>query len=57
MVAVYAPIDRHSGTDPDQGNGVQQQTTRSSDFGTLAFVIALFGLLLALTLVLGAPLA
>jgi hypothetical protein len=36
---------------------VQQPTTRSSDLGTLAFVIALFGLLLALTLVLGTPLA
>jgi hypothetical protein len=38
------------------GDGVQhQRTSRSSDFETLAFVMALFGLLLALTVILGAP--
>jgi hypothetical protein len=36
---------------------MQQPTTRSNDLGTLAFVIALFGILLALTLMLGAPVA
>jgi hypothetical protein len=34
----------------------QQRTSRSRDFETLAFVMALFGLLLALTVLLGAPL-
>jgi hypothetical protein len=35
--------------------GVQQRYTRSSDVEALVFVIALFGLLLALTVVLGTP--
>ena len=39
------------------GFGVQHRSTRSNDFETLAFVVALFGLLLALTVVLGAPIA
>jgi len=34
---------------------VQQRYTRSNDFEALAFVIALFGLLLLLTVVLGTP--
>ena len=36
---------------------MQQQTTRSSDFQALAFVVALLGLLFALTVMLGAPIA
>jgi hypothetical protein len=36
---------------------MQQPTTRSTDLEALAFVVALFGFLLALTLVLGAPTA
>jgi hypothetical protein len=36
---------------------VQQRSTRSSDVQALAFVVALFGLLLALTVVLGGPIA
>jgi hypothetical protein len=36
---------------------VQQQTTRSNDVQALAFVVALFGLLLVLTVVLGTPIA
>jgi hypothetical protein len=35
--------------------GVQHRYSRSNDFEALAFVIALFGLLLALTVVLGTP--
>jgi hypothetical protein len=34
---------------------VQHRSTRSNDFEAVAFVVALFGLLLALTVVLGAP--
>jgi uncharacterized Tic20 family protein len=34
---------------------VQHPSTRSNDVEALAFVIVLFGLLLALTVVLGAP--
>jgi hypothetical protein len=34
---------------------VQLRSTRSGDFQALVFVVALFGLLLALTLLLGAP--
>jgi len=34
---------------------VQQRFARSNDFEALAFVIVLFGLLLVLTVVLGAP--
>jgi uncharacterized Tic20 family protein len=37
--------------------GVQHRYSRSNDFEALAFVIALFGLLLALTVLLGAPIA
>jgi hypothetical protein len=33
----------------------QQRTTRSSDVEALAFVVALFGLLLVLVLTLGSP--
>ena len=33
--------------------GVQQRTTRSNDVETVAFVVALFGLLLFLSLVFG----
>jgi hypothetical protein len=38
-----------------RGTDVQQQSTRSNDFQVLAFVVALFGVLLALTVMLGAP--
>jgi hypothetical protein len=34
---------------------VQHRTTRSNDVQALAFVVALFGLLLALSVVLGTP--
>jgi hypothetical protein len=34
---------------------VQNRYSRSNDFEALAFVIALFGLLLALTVMLGTP--
>jgi hypothetical protein len=34
---------------------VQHRYSRSNDFEALAFVIALFGLLLALTVMLGTP--
>jgi hypothetical protein len=37
------------------GDGVQHRTTRSRDVETLAFVVALFGLLLVLSVTLGAP--
>jgi hypothetical protein len=36
---------------------VQHRTTRSNDLEALAFVVALFGLLLVLALMLGAPIA
>jgi hypothetical protein len=36
---------------------VQHRTTRSSDVEALAFVVALFGLVLVLTMMLGAPIA
>jgi uncharacterized Tic20 family protein len=36
---------------------VQHRSTRSNDVQALAFVVALFGLLLALTVMLGAPIA
>jgi hypothetical protein len=34
---------------------VQQRSTRSNDVQALAFVVALFGLLLIVTVMLGAP--
>jgi hypothetical protein len=36
---------------------VQHRTTRSNDVQTLAFVVALFALLLALALAMGGPIA
>jgi hypothetical protein len=36
---------------------VQHRTTRSDDLQTLAFVVALFALLLALALTMGGPIA
>jgi hypothetical protein len=56
MAAVYASLDsaRGPGRDPRSG-GVQHRYTRSSDVEALIFVIALFGLLLALTVMLGTP--
>jgi hypothetical protein len=39
------------------GDGVQHRTTRSTDVETLVFVVALFSLLLLLTVMLGAPIA
>jgi hypothetical protein len=36
---------------------VQQRSTRSNDVQVLAFVVALFGLIVALTVMLGAPIA
>jgi hypothetical protein len=36
---------------------VQQRSTRSNDVQALAFVVALFGLLLLVTVMLGAPIA
>jgi hypothetical protein len=36
---------------------VQQRSTRSNDVQALAFVVALFGLLLAVTVMLGTPIA
>ena len=35
----------------------QQRATRSADFETLAFVMALFGVLLIVAVVLGSPIA
>ena len=58
MADVYAfatgsPWDR-----PDLGGSdVQHRSTRSNDVEAVAFVVALFGLLLALTVMLGAPIA
>ena len=54
MAAVYAST---TGSEPVGSGviGVQQRSTRSNDFQALAFVVALFGLLLVLTVVLGAP--
>ena len=37
------------------GDGVQHRTTRSNDVQALVFVVALFALLLALTVALGGP--
>jgi hypothetical protein len=34
---------------------VQHRSTRSNDFQALAFVVALFGLLLVVTVMLGSP--
>jgi len=42
---------------PIWGDGVQQRTTRSNDLETAAFVVALFALLLVVTLMVGAPIA
>src|SRR2546428_5714342 len=57
MAAVYASVDR-LGAGPIRGTDVQQQrTTRSSDLEALAFVVAVFGLLLVLALTLGSPIA
>ena len=39
------------------GTGVQQRTTRSNDVQALAFVVAVFALLLVLSLTLGTPIA
>ena len=50
-------FDRRQGTGEMWGDLVQQQTTRSNDVQALAFVVALFGLLLVLTVLLGAPIA
>ena len=49
-------VDR-LGTGPIWGDGVQQRTTRSNDLGTAFFVVALFALLLVVTLMVGAPIA
>jgi hypothetical protein len=49
-------IDR-LGTGPIWGDGVQQRTTRSNDLETAIFVVALFALLLVVTLMVGAPIA
>jgi hypothetical protein len=38
-----------------RGDGVQHRSTRSNDVQALAFVVVLFGLLLALTVMLGSP--
>jgi hypothetical protein len=45
------------GPAPTRGDGVQHRSTRSNDVQALAFVVALFALLLALTVMLGAPIA
>jgi hypothetical protein len=47
-------IDR-LGTGPIWGDGVQQRTTRSNDLETAIFVVALFALLLVVTLLVGTP--
>jgi hypothetical protein len=54
--AVYGVVDsaRGPGRVP-WGDGVQQRFSRSNDVEALAFVIALFGVLLALTVMLGRP--
>ena len=57
MAAVYG---RSTGSGPAaiRGDGVQhQRSTRSSDIQALAFVMALFGLLLAVTALFGSPIA
>ena len=56
MAAVY---DVAAGRGPARsgGSGVQHRSTRSSDVQALAFVVAPFTMLLALTVVLGAPIA
>jgi len=54
--AVYAHVGRQ-GTGRIRGDGVQLRSTRSGDVQALAFVVALFALLLALTLMLGAPIS
>jgi hypothetical protein len=52
--AVY---DSSAGRGPAliRGDSVQHRSTRSNDVQALIFVVALFGLLLALTVVLGTP--
>jgi hypothetical protein len=56
MAAVYPFDTGTAGTGRIWGlRDVQQRSTRSNDFEAVAFVVALFGLLLALTVVLGAP--
>jgi hypothetical protein len=53
---VYAFDTGTAGTGRTWGlRDVQHRSTRSNDFEAVAFVVALFGLLLALTVVLGAP--
>ena len=56
MAAVYAHIDRQ-GTGRYRGDGVQLRSTRSGDLQALAFVVAMFGLLLVLSLTIGAPIS
>jgi hypothetical protein len=49
-------VDR-LGSGPIWGDGVQQRTTRSNDLETAVFVIALFALLLVVTLFVGSSVA
>jgi hypothetical protein len=49
-------IDR-LGTGLIWGDGVQHRTTRSNDLETAVFVVALFALLLVVTLFVGTPVA
>lgn len=53
--AVYASGTGSRGPAGCGGTVVQQPSTRSNDLQALVFVIALFGVLLALTVMLGAP--
>jgi hypothetical protein len=56
MAAVYAHAVRQ-GTGRFRGDGVQLRSTRSGDFQTLFFLVALFGLLFALSVTVGSPVA
>jgi hypothetical protein len=53
--AVYAGATGTRGPALSWGYGVQHSPTRSNDLQVLVFVVILFGVLLALTVMLGAP--
>lgn len=57
MAAVYAFAAGTRGPAGSGVTGVQHPSTRSNDVQALAFVVALFGLLLALAVTLGSPIA
>lgn len=56
MAAVYGTDHRQGTGRFFWGDGVQHRSTRSNDVQALFFVVALFALLLAVTVTLGTPL-